>query len=330
MSRVRLDDIDRAKGLAIILVVLGHVVARNPPPDHMWWTTFKNCIYLFHMPFFMFLSGLIMYYSYRPIESMQDYVKYISKKFMRLMPAFILFGVVILIGKVVCSHFMYVDRVPDDLLEQFMYLLIIPAKSYSFMLWYIYVLFIFYLLMPGFLFIVRKRVELLLIIGACIHFISLPRLFALNQVGEYFFIFSLGMFVSLHLNTYLVFINKYFFLFVGLFVVSFLMISVPEYGNVNKLITGLLSVPVLHMLVRSGLLVNSKILALCGKYTFSIYILNTIVIGFTKGIILKFTSWGGVNFYWVVILLFITGITVPILIKQKIFSKILWLDAITE
>lgn len=53
----RIQYIDRLKGLAILLVVIGHLMAfcsageRNP---------IYEVVCSFHMPLFMFLSGLVM------------------------------------------------------------------------------------------------------------------------------------------------------------------------------------------------------------------------------------------------------------------------------
>ena len=48
----RRDDIDRAKGLAILLVVFGHLVARADPADVAWYEPLRRAVYAIHMPFF--------------------------------------------------------------------------------------------------------------------------------------------------------------------------------------------------------------------------------------------------------------------------------------
>ena len=65
MSMNRRSDIDIAKGFALFLVVLGHVVT-------MHHTIFR-WIYAFHMPAFFFLSGM----TFRPEKypSCLDYIK---------------------------------------------------------------------------------------------------------------------------------------------------------------------------------------------------------------------------------------------------------------
>ena len=49
----RLTDIDVAKGICIILVVIGHYIPANSP---QWYLTLIDVIYSFHMPLFMYAS----------------------------------------------------------------------------------------------------------------------------------------------------------------------------------------------------------------------------------------------------------------------------------
>lgn len=51
----RILYIDRLKGLAIVLVVMGHVFGFSQPDDAI-----TKFIYTFHMPLFMFLSGMVV------------------------------------------------------------------------------------------------------------------------------------------------------------------------------------------------------------------------------------------------------------------------------
>ena len=50
------DRIDALKGVLITLVVFGHCFLYGNPMDGVKWTI-ANWVYLFHMPFFVFLSG---------------------------------------------------------------------------------------------------------------------------------------------------------------------------------------------------------------------------------------------------------------------------------
>lgn len=61
ISRNRISYIDQLKGIAIFLVVLGHVIEHNAGRDNFLWTL----IYSFHMPLFMFVSGYLAYVTFR-------------------------------------------------------------------------------------------------------------------------------------------------------------------------------------------------------------------------------------------------------------------------
>ena len=80
-NRKRLVSIDFLKGLAILLVVLGHsvqVLTKKPFEDYLF-----NFIYSFHMPLFMFLSGIVSYKVSVKLEA-------ISKRFYQLIIPFFL------------------------------------------------------------------------------------------------------------------------------------------------------------------------------------------------------------------------------------------------
>lgn len=74
----RLDAIDSAKGIGIILVVFGHAwrgaFGAGLIPDTALFSAIDAGIYAFHMPFFFFLSGLIF---------LQTLVKYSTGKLLK-------------------------------------------------------------------------------------------------------------------------------------------------------------------------------------------------------------------------------------------------------
>ena len=122
------------------------------------------------MPFFMFLSGLTTFYSYRSINSISEYFAYTRKKFLRLAPAFFLFGIVILAGKLAVSRFLHVDNVPKNLCEEVFLIAIKPSASVASSLWYIYVLFVLLALFPLLLTILRGDVRFLLLLALGLYF----------------------------------------------------------------------------------------------------------------------------------------------------------------
>lgn len=80
MGRSRIHWIDFAKGLAILLVVLGHV-SFLPEPIHAG-------IYSFHMPLFFFLSGLLIF---RKKEAFGSFV--LKKSWTLIWPYYVFLGI---------------------------------------------------------------------------------------------------------------------------------------------------------------------------------------------------------------------------------------------
>ena len=63
----RIKWIDTAKGIAIVLVVIGHVVQSyhnvNLYEDSVLFNFSSRFVYSFHMPLFMLVSGMLLYSS---------------------------------------------------------------------------------------------------------------------------------------------------------------------------------------------------------------------------------------------------------------------------
>lgn len=328
MSRKRLFELDRAKGLAIFLVVIGHVVARNPPLGNEWYEITKKIIYYFHMPFFMFLSGFIIEYSHKNLSGGREYLTYIKSKFLRLMPAFLIMAIFIYIGKTIASHFIHVDNFKYDNLLGLLDILLYPAQSTASSLWYIYVLFLYYLIFP----LIQRvmRIQFLwLIVGVGLFLIrdELPSLFTINRLAEFMLFIMIGVWIARNYVAFVKIRNQFGWLWLAGFVISIIFSS---YIVEPKLILGLLSIPALMFLIELPVIKSSKTLMLWGRYVFIIYLLNTIIVGLVKGIGLKFFPWDGLNFIPYFILLTISGLYLPILIKKYFISRFLMLDKYTN
>lgn len=116
----RIQYIDRLKGLAILLVVIGHLMAfcthgeRNP---------IYEVICSFHMPLFMFLSGLVLTYTPPHYTA-----RYLGKKALRFLLPMLWIGLL----------FTYTNG--KDVMA-------FIADRYKQGYWYLYILTLFYLLM---------------------------------------------------------------------------------------------------------------------------------------------------------------------------------------
>ncbi|MBL8892323.1 MAG: acyltransferase [Planctomycetaceae bacterium] len=308
----RLDDIDKLKGLAIFLVVVGHIVAREAPADNQWYLVLKDTIYRFHMPLFMFLSGLILAYSRRPIGNLQEYFRYVVGKFNRLMPAYLLFSLVVFSGKMLAGQFLHVDNAPESWLSYFDVVLN-PLGSYCAFLWYIQVLFLFYAIMPLGYYLTGQRLQYLLPFCLILHFVPLPAFLGLSSVGEYAFVFCLGCLAGDHYTSYTSWIKRFGVVLVIPFVAALLVATA---WGVPKLLLGVLSIPACHVVM--GLWTKDRwhVWSTLGNYTFPIYLMNTIFIGIAKAVLFKVATWDGPNFYWFAPILLASGVIGPILIHE--------------
>jgi hypothetical protein len=108
------------------------------------------------------------------------------------------------------------------------------------------------------------------------------------------------------------------------------MLVAGLYAGRAWIIAALLSIPALHGLCRREF-PGGRILIFVGGMTFSIYLMNTMAIGVTKALLLKFTSWDGLNFVFIFLpLLLVAGVLIPVALKIFVFPKIGWLDRITS
>lgn len=90
---MRIDWIDIAKGIAILLVIIGHTV----PYD----SATRNVIYSFHMPLFFLLSG----YTYRFSDTYAEFKVQAKKVFKRLIfPVFYVSLIILVFQIILYSH----------------------------------------------------------------------------------------------------------------------------------------------------------------------------------------------------------------------------------
>jgi fucose 4-O-acetylase-like acetyltransferase len=95
----RLMELEQAKGLAILLVVFGHLVARENPAGVEWYGPLRMVVYLFHMPFFLYLSGYVAGLSGTAWMPADGWARLARRRAARLLLPFLAFGFFIVVGK---------------------------------------------------------------------------------------------------------------------------------------------------------------------------------------------------------------------------------------
>jgi len=129
--------LDLMQGLAMTFVVIGHHLFTFLPS---WYKGLHYYIYLFHMPFFIFISAFLIRYSYKGVDGIRGYCRYVSRKAVKFIPPYIIIGLLCILLKRPQSI--------DAIAEQSLCLLVNPLDSEATFLWYIYLLFQLYIISP--------------------------------------------------------------------------------------------------------------------------------------------------------------------------------------
>lgn len=327
----RLIDVDRAKGLAILLVVFGHLVLSSKIPDgHAWYAWAKRAVYAFHMPFFMYLSGVVFFHTNGHKIVSTGYAAFVLRRAERLLVPFFLFGVLVVFGKYVASSLIDVDDSPRSLLDGLRHLIFDTGSSPALFIWYIYVLFIFCAITPLLWTLAGGRLLASLVVAVVLFCIPMGTDFYLDQIRKHYIFFVIGGFVAIHRETAMMLFRRFFPVAATCFVASFSVLLIDSLGDFQKLIVGTLSIPVLHQLVRLPAMERDRILAFFGAYSFVIYLFNTICIGVAKPLLATIAPFKGAFVPPIILLLFLAGAIGPIVIKKLLLERWPLADRLTS
>jgi fucose 4-O-acetylase-like acetyltransferase len=320
----RRQDIEQAKGLAILFVVFGHIVARADPLRVEWYEPIRRAIYAFHMPFFLYLSGIVAVLSGALFTPPAQWAHLLRARARRLLAPFFALGALTVAGKVAAAHFVFVDNQPASLAAGLGDLLWHTANSPALSIWYLFVLFALSIVAPILVWADHGRLRYLLISGLCIYFLPLPPFLYLDHIGKYAVFFGIGAWAAGQGDHWNAFVDRSwpYFLIVLLCAVAAVGCCGAAWPvKMDLLPIGFISMPALHGLVRNLPVRFAPIFLWLGRNSFMIYLFNTICIGLAKGLLLRVTSWDGAHFLPFAIALMISGSLGPILLKKTIFAR---------
>ena len=180
---MRLKEYDLAKGIGIILVVLGHFFPEGAPH---WYAVLRQVIYSFHMPLFLFVSGFVYMHTRRDIS----YGTFLKKKVNRIVVPYFLVSFLFIAIKLVPQAFSVYVKNPVTL-SSFLKVFYYPEAAVSF--WYLWALWWFFMIVP----LLRSKGSRLMMLFASVVVawipLNLPDIFALPKVHEMFRYFMLGV-----------------------------------------------------------------------------------------------------------------------------------------
>jgi fucose 4-O-acetylase-like acetyltransferase len=309
----RWAELDRAKGLAIILVVFGHLVAREDPVGVTWYGPLRMVVYLFHMPFFFYLSGYVAVLS-GAAEHFSGAAA--RRRALRLLVPFMGFGLLILLGKLALGRLMMVDNMPAGLVPGLWALLWDTGRSPATSVWYLVVLFVYATALPWLLRWLGGPG--LLALGGALFVLPVPQLAYLDRICGYFVFFAAGVVAAQAGARWLAWIDHWrapvLALFAAILAVAWSG-AVPVLGRPHAawlLGAGLLSMPALHALVRQW---RAPGLVWLGEWVFPIYLLNTICIGLAKALLMPLLGWTSDTFPLFAVILMAAGLFGPVAVQ---------------
>jgi fucose 4-O-acetylase-like acetyltransferase len=324
----RIEAVDIAKAICIILVVAGHYIPENSPG---WYVMLNKFIYSFHMPLFMFASG----YLYMQTRKDESYGSFIRRKIKRLVVPYFSVSVLIVTIKLLSQNVANVE----DPATWHSYIAILYSASAAEFLWFIWVLFIIFLIVP--LFKTKTSRLMLFLAGMVFELlpVTLPALFCLPQLKEMLVFFLSGVILvdhkeiqrtALKMPAILVYI-----LFVGLFSLGIIFRDLAilkahtewYYILVYKLIPYFGIFSICRLSISISHLTNrlKQLLLIVAANSFVIYLYHTTFMGFAKALLHAIPAFPDMRsqlvFSSFALTIIIIGVVCPLLLNKWCLQK---------
>jgi fucose 4-O-acetylase-like acetyltransferase len=327
-------EIDIARGIAILLVVLGHSIKISTEIIAIpTWAFFHKFIYSFHMPLFMFLAGFVAV-KILGVNSMNSKGRYIFGRAKRLLLPYFVCSFLYLPFKIILAK--YANN-PYDIKSLYTIAL---GESPDGALWFLYTLF---LLSCIFVFINTRNNVVETLIVSLVLLITITALRAselsptgiwfnpINRIVGYAFYFELGIFARLHYGQ----IKQYLLKPMLLLLSAFLLIAVNvfEFFIINDIsvlkivssVCGIWFVVAISLIVATNTMetgrkrgVTSQIFDYLGERSMDIFILHEPFKVAIRIVVFSILHW---NYSLCVLILFVGSMTCSLLASKLVVRR---------
>lgn len=327
--RERRLDLDRARGIAILLVVFGHLSAQDVPAGITWYEPVRYAIYRFHMPFFLYLSGTVAVLSGLLATAPPTWPAALRKRAVRLLVPFFGIGLLILAAKLTAQQFVYVDNPPEGLAGGLRDLFWTTDRSPASSVWYLLVLFVSTIVA---LLLRRLGGTGLVVLGLALQCIDVPPVAYLDRFASHFLFFAAGVWFAERQDRALPAFERLQLLWWVAFAAGLAAAALGWLdARWSMVVCGLLCIPALHGAIRRPPVSGWHWPLTLGRFAMAIYLFNTLAIGGGKAILIA----GGIGWTEDFFLLhlaigMVLGVAVPVLLKLLVLRRIPVLDRLTD
>lgn len=309
----RIEWIDYAKACTCFLVVLGHIIQSlqkaNIDPYSNITAFIEWFIYLFHMPIFMCISGML-YIKNKKDFTWENYKKFSIKKIINLAIPYFTFYVIFVGLNMLFSRHVNSARGIEDLLKIFNQ----PIAPF----WFLYALLSIFLVIPFLEKILKgnkTHIFFLLLMLKIISIFITTKIYFIDSVMEYSVFFYLGAFFYDKKQKTRNYMSVLYFILALIYYKLRTGLNV----NVASLLKIFFAIAGIYVFLNIFRNINkSKILDTFKDYTFQIYLTHTIFAAAFRIILLKL---GIINYFIHLITGVLIGIYIPVIVS-KLSDKI--------
>jgi fucose 4-O-acetylase-like acetyltransferase len=318
------QSLDQAKGLLIALVVIGHLVSGTVvlPASSAWYIAMRDAIYLFHMPAFFFVSGIIFTFSAGKTDT--AVTGQIARRADRLLVPYTLMGIFISLGKYGAQFFMHVDNfVPKANFSQTFFdgisgLFVTTSHSASGSIWFLLAYFVcLSIAIP----LARSRhgARWMLVLTAILFLTPRIPFFYLDKLSDNAVFFAMGWLYRADARRpeWLKRRLPGWAIATGLFLLIFPALHFHSAALLWRLLFGAGAALLILWAMEK---VASPLLAGLGAASMIIYVLNTPIIGVVRAIFLKLHMFD-TAFSLFLVIATIAAIAIPVLVKRRVVLR---------
>ncbi len=319
VGRDRFEWMLIAKGIGIILVVIGHF---NPEISPAYWSEAGKIIYSFHMPLFFILSGFL--YSH----GKYSYSDLIKAKAERLLYPFASIAVAFFLIKYVAGLFVELKHPVNA--ESIYALLTDPVNSYMPLLWFVHALFLIFVFYPIARLFLNNLSILLLLLAINVIFGCDYLVFGKAMANIPFF--AVGVILrenkkisKMAVSTHWVYMIVPLLMFLLVYVMRRSVNIAPMYWYLTQFFLGVVgSVVVINASHAISALSDTKIkgmLLKAGYYSMTIYVFHTLFESAVRIGFLQVFKHIQVPFETVAFIAITCGVALPMVLEKEALRK---------